>query len=284
MQNYGYDAQNNIKRLETLPEGTKSILDNSQIIDGKLVIEGIVDKDGKVNMDNYTMLRNIAVGVAKQIKGQLNSEDMNGVNMTLMGNLFMGFKNWMPGMIDERTGKLRYNNMTNSITEGKYRALLTDMSREEKGFWEWIGNDVMPSVGSFVFDIATFGSMFGLGHKYKVNEVRARRLFDNYKKQNINDYAIQEMTFEDYLQYKQGAIRSLAAELTVILSFIAVLMYLRGGGDDGEPRWKENMATRFLFRAVNRSKRELAFFITPGDWTRFFRAPLPITSLVTDFG
>jgi hypothetical protein len=283
MQNYGYDSQGNIKRLATLPEGTSSLLDKSSVVDGRLVIEGIVDKDGNVNMDNYTILRNIAVGVAKQIKGQINSEDMNGINMTLMGNLFMGFKNWMPGMIDERAGKLRYNSTTNAITEGKYRALITDMSRDEKGFWEWIGNDVMPSMGSFLFDIATFGSMFGLGHKYKVNEVRARRLFDNYKKQNIHDFAVQNMSFEDYLQYKQGAIRSLAAELTIILSFIAILMYLRGEGDDGEPRWKENMTTRTLFRIVNRGKRELAFFISPGDWTIFFRAPLPITSLITDF-
>ena len=91
------------------------------------------------------------------------------------------------------------------------------------------------------------------------------------------------MSFEDFIEFKQGQIRSGSAELSAILALITIVTSLKGDwDDDGEADWKKNMYTRTLFRMLNRSRRELAFFISPNDWENLFRMPVPIMSLVPD--
>ena len=283
LQNYGFDENGNIKRLANLPKGTKSLLDLVQIKDGQLTMENVVDVNGEVNIENYTKIRNLVMGIAKGVKGQLNHEDMFAANMSLLGNLMMAFKSWMPGMLDERFSEIRYDPLTDTIKQGKYVAYFNEMSREQKGILEFLGNVVVPNLGKLALDIATFGWLFKHGLRYKVNEQRARQLFEKFKADNIYDTDVQRMEFKDFLEYKQGQIRSLAAELSVILAFVSSLMFLGSDwDDDGEAFYKKTWANRTLFRMVNRARRELAFAISPDDWTTLFRTPIPLTGLVVD--
>ena len=60
-------------------------------------------------------------------------------------------------------------------------------------------------------------------------------------------------------------------------------MALKGDwDDDGEADWKRNATTRTLYRALNRARRETAFFISFDDWTSLFRMPIPSMSLIID--
>ena len=262
MQNYGL-VNGKISRLKNLPEGTKSLLDISSIDkDGNLVIEGITD--GKnVNIDVYTVFRNMVMNVNKGIKGSMNEEDMNGVNMNLLGNMMMSFKNWMPGLAEERFAGIKYNVGTKAITIGRWRAVSSDIpSMEEAGFLRLVGSTVA-KVGLVLADGLTF-SKLGV---YKVNEQRTRILFEKFKEANSNNSEIQEMEFEDFLDYKQGQIKALARESMIILALIGMMVLMSGADfdDDDEPDWKKNLATRIAYRLINRTRRELMFFINPTE-------------------
>lgn len=280
MKSHGLDADGNIIRLSTAPKGTKSLFDMVYFDkEGNWRMENITDENGKwINPKLYSQIRNLGLGVSKTVKGQLNPEDLSSIFMTLGGNALMGFKTWMPGMIDARFTGLRFNSMTNSLMEGKYRTLISDMAKDDRSYVEWLANVVMPSLGNMALHITTFG-MKG----YKVNEARARTMFNQYKQQNVGDPAIDLMKFEDFMEFKQGQIKSLASELTMILAIVGAVMVLRADwDDDGEPLWKSNFLSRTAFRAVNRARREIAFFVSPGDWTALFRMPAPVMSLPVD--
>jgi hypothetical protein len=274
-------------RMARAPEGTKSIKDSIRIVDDILVIDGVTDEKGNVtNLELYTQIRNLAVNVISRTTGSLDPENMSLIYMGLLTNSMMGFKSWMPGMLDARFSGLRYNEPTNSMMEGKYTAMFSDMAREDRAFLEWIGNVVLPKMGQLLLNVSTFGAYNFIASgkfKYKVNEDRAKRLFDKYKEEFRHDSKIQEMSFEDFIEFKQGQIRSGSAELSAILALITIVTSLKGDwDDDGEADWKKNMYTRTLFRMLNRSRRELAFFISPNDWENLFRMPVPIMSLVPD--
>ena len=262
MQNYGL-VNGKISRLKNLPEGTKSLLELSSINkEGNLVIEGITDgKD--VNIDVYTVFRNMVMNVNKGIKGSMNEEDMNGVNMNLLGNMMMSFKNWMPGLAEERFAGIKYNIGTKAITIGRWRAVSSDIpSMEEAGFLR-LAASTIAKVGLVLADGLTF-SKLGV---YKVNEQRTRILFEKFKEANSNNSEIQEMEFEDFLDYKQGQIKALARESMIILVLIGMMALMSGADfdDDDEPDWKKNLATRTAYRLINRTRRELMFFINPTE-------------------
>lgn len=278
LQNWGIDSDGSIKRIKRLPKGSKSLLDRSSVKDGKLFIEGITDQSEDVKLLRYTQFRNIVLGTARSVKGGLNSEDMNAINMSLMGNLMMSFKNWMPGLVTERFGNLKYNRNLNVLTEGRYRAFVNDLSKEDKSIVEFVTGVVLPQAGKLLGEIATFGLF-----KYKVNQERAKQLFNEYKAKYPDNEEIQKMSFEDYMDYKQGQIRALASELRVILGFILALSMLGGDwDDDGQADYKASKLGRTSMRLGNRIRRELVGIINPEDWVVLFRQPLPITGLAID--
>jgi len=281
----------NVVRLENAPEGAKSIYDMGEFnSEGYFEIEGITDSKGNItDFEAYRQIRNLGLAVASRVKGQMNPEDLSAAYMGIATNAAMGFKTWMPGMFDARFTSLRYSPATNSMVMGKYTALGTEMSREDRSFINWLGNVVMPTMAKFTANMATFGAynfvagQFGEQFKSKVNEQRAKRLFEQYKERFKHDDAIQKMKFEDFVKYKQGQLKSLSAELAAILAVVSMIMVLRADwDDDGEAAWRKNLYSRTLFRALNRGRRELAFFISPEDWSYMFRMPIPIMSLPID--
>jgi len=289
-QNYGIDENGNVRRLANLPAGSRSLMDRTTIKNDTLHIDGLMDKDGNVNNELYTTIRNLSVGIARGIKGGKRAQDEVGVNYGLLGNFFMGFKSWMPGMIDERASPIRYAKDTGAIVEGKYTAWLTDtgMSKAysdgERTMIGLISEVIIPNTARLMLDVATFGFLFKDGPtSYKVNEQRARVLFNDFKAKYSNDKRVQDMKFEDFLDYKQGQMRSLAAELFVILSLFAFIGYMMGEDDDGERRFRKTWTTRSMFRIANRAKRELSFFINYNDLRgSVLRQPVPQLGLLDD--
>jgi len=299
------DSEGNFKRLKNLPSGTKSLLEGSVIKDGKLSIEGITRENGTIDIEKYTKFRNFTVNVARGIKGGKRSQDNIAVNYNMLWNLFMGFKSWMPGMIDERASPIRYERGTGAIVEGKYVGWLTDVgiskafNESEKTWLGLISEVIVPSAAKLLLYTSTFGWLFKGDYQkgedgktefkskhplaYKVNVQRAKTLFEDFKSKYPNNNEIQAMTFEDFLDYKQGQIRSLAAELFVILSLFGLIGYMKGEDDDGERRWRNNVFTRTNYRLFNRWKREVSFFVNYQDLrSSVLRQPIPQLGLFED--
>jgi hypothetical protein len=280
-------VEGKLTRISNAPEGTKSIKDSSKLVDGVLVIEGLTDDKGNVtNIELYSQIRRMVISASSRIKGTLNPEDMSTIYMYLISNAAMGFKSWMPGMLDARFSSLRYSPNSNTMVEGRWMAGITDMARNDEAFFSWVGNVVVPKTSALLVNAATFGVYNMVAPKkwkYKVNEVRALNMFNKYKERYRHDPAVQNMEFKDFLEYKEGQLKALSLEVSMLLAIVGIVLALRGDWDDDEQEdWKANMMTRTMFRMLNRSRRELAFFISPSDWENLFRMPIPIMSMIPD--
>ena len=268
-------------------DDVKSLYESTKLLDnGKLFIEGITDAEGNVtNIQAYTEFRNIVIGSATAVKGQLNKDDLSSVYNTLAGNAAMGFKTWLPGMADARLSSLRYSPTRNSMVEGKWKAVYTDLGKEgDQDFLSWLANVVVPGLAKLGMHVATFGLSNRTGFAYKVNEVRARRMFEAYKNKFKHDRAIQRMDFNDFLDYKRGQIRSTAMEMRFVLVLMLATMAGRADwDDDGEADWQKSAGHRLMFRLINRTRREVGFLINFQEWEHtIFRAPIPVMSLLFD--
>jgi hypothetical protein len=270
----------------------KSILDNARIEGEDLIIDGILDKDGVTEKGKvlYNQFRSSVLSTVSNIKGGLNSEDLNAANTYMAGKLALTFRNWLPALAEERfrglndvfTGDkstLRYSPRTGTITESRYIAALTDqMDVDEKGSFRLLGY-LAKSIIKLGPEILTFGYM-----KTSVNENRAKAAFERFKQENPNIPAIANGTyrFEDFLEYKQGQIKALATELRFIIIIYSLLAAMGSGGDD-DKYYKKNLATRTLYRVLNRYRRELVGIINPNDWLSMFKNPVPLMGLAVEF-
>jgi hypothetical protein len=74
-------------------------------------------------------------------------------------------------------------------------------------------------------------------------------------------------------------------ELRTILSFIAFIAFLGGGGDDGDPpRYMSNWMTRFIYKNLAKANSELTFMWSPKQFAQLVKNPIPMTSVLTDVG
>lgn len=298
LQNYYINKDGVLSRMNSKlrEEGNfKSLLEGSRIEGDNLIIEGILDESGVVSEDLYRQLRNLILNTSMTIKGGLSNEDMNAANFTIMGKLMMSFKNWLPALAEERfrgvtnimdKKTLRYNPQTNTVTEGRYTALLSDMFTdvEDKSVVKFM-TIVSQSILKLTADIVTFGAFTSKGSalRYKVDETKARALYNKFLQDNPNLPAVKNglLSFEDYLDYKQGQIRALVTELTFMLGIVILLAVMGGGFDDDDKNQisKKNWASRQIYKIMNRYRRELMGIVNPQDWVALGRNPLPILSL-----
>lgn len=288
MDNYGISSTGKVRRLEVLPEGTKSLKESSRIENGNLVIDGIVDKDGNVNISAYTDFRSNIYAVAKGIHGEMRSEDINAVNMTFYGQLILRYKNWINPLVKERFFGMQYEKYKDTITIGKFNALwkADNLNEDEKQFVayvKYIGLR-MVKVGA---DIATFG-MFKNASFFKASENRIRMLYEEFKQKNLDLDIFQEeeeeITYEQFKQYFEKQVRNSIVELRVMLGFIAFVSLLGAAFDDDDKEGvqiaKMSWANREVFRIANRVKRELLFFAGSQSLDIVVKNPIPVTGTI----
>lgn len=324
LQNYGIHEGKLIRLNKESNKGlqVKSLLDSATVKDGKLVIPGIKGKDGKVNLELYNEFRNVTMNVATSIKGTMSPEDINMVGITVMGKLFMSLKTFIPAMAKERFQGISYNKVTKEVTVGRYMSVLqniySNMGDTEKEYLESIKDNpdkVSSTVGLSMFMVGNFIKQayamsyltltYGLANiatlgrasnwngpfweKHKeilIADQRSRAIFENYKAKYPNTKAIQEMKYEDFLQYKTQQIRAFAVELAAITSLMIMLAIIKGIDldDDDKPDYKESKAIRWTYKQLLGVHRELSFFVNPSDWTQNVQTITPIIGLVLTFG
>jgi hypothetical protein len=245
---YGFDADGNLKQLANLPTGTPSIYSQLKVD----------PKTKEVSIDNLTDNQYIAVKTAlrkgqRRIKGTMSGDDINYGHTTLLLNMFMQFRTWMPGVARERISKLRYDKDIDSVTVGRYNALMQEYTKEADKTWtNWMVSTLMTKTASLMLESVTFGV-----YKNKVHEMRAKRLYNEWKAANPKE--TKGVTFEAFKTAKQAQLRALAFEIRAIVGLLLLIMAL-GGGDDDEPMYKNNWTARNLYRILNRTYTEISFF------------------------
>lgn len=314
--NWGIDTENKtglgknalvrLNRPDIDTTGIKSIWELTTVDKktGKVTIEGIIDKDGNiVNKDAYIGFRNAVKSTSASIIGSLSQEDISRIDTHLVYNLMFQFKSWMPGIIKERFGGIHYDDKTQAVRWGRYKAAFAEYglsSSEMDGAQKinnFFGQIVLPNMGRTVLDLITFGLAFktglgGVSHEYtnkqgrivkvRSNTARAKRMYYDWVMKNNLDP--NKVTFELYLETKEAQMRAMITELRAIMSFMTVLLFLGADGndEDGKPRYMENYLTRLVYKSMAKANSELTFLWSPAQMAQIIKNPIPMASVFTD--
>jgi hypothetical protein len=281
--NYGIDDTGRIRRLINLPEGAKSLWERVQYKDDTLVIEGI--EDPAIMRKAVIGFRNAVRAAQQKIKGSMSTEDINYAQTNLVLNLMMQFKTWMPGVLQERFGELRYNKYLDAPEWGRYRAYFTDFSPEkDKDIGAWLFNTVAKKAMQTAVDVATFG----LVKTYKVDEVKSKLEFEKWRLENPD--LGKGLDVKMYIEIKQKQINATIAELRILLIIAAVLSMLGADwDDDGINNYREFWITHKLYQILSRTATEIGFAspLNPSsgrELQRLVANPLPLAGLLSDVG
>lgn len=277
-QNYGVDESGNVRRMVNLPEGSKSIWELFNY--NKEAVSLKVDPEGLKKI--LIQFRNIVRAGQKGIKGTMNDEDINYAQTNLILNLVSQFKTWMPGVINERFGKLKYNQILDAPQWGRYKALWNEVEfREGANTAIYVLGTTAKLLTYAAKDLITFGGIRRtvFGSKINLNEEAAKIYFMNFQQLNPDS----KLTFEEFLEIKRAGIRSSLVELQVFLTLSAMIVAMRGDwDDDGDAMWKDNWIAHKLFQILNKASSEIAFTFNPLDYAKLIQNPLPIASLFVD--
>jgi hypothetical protein len=301
--NWGIDIEgklgvkNALVRLSDISRNTKGIPTIWELTSvdekGKVTVKGLTD-------DNYIAFREAVKGTSHNIIGSLSQDDISKRDTSLIHSIMFQFRSWMPAVVRERTGDLIYDDKLQAARWGRFRAAFSEFGLTDKDFEtgfqlrRYMSKIFLPNLAKFTLDLFTFGAgtKFGLTsttyidpsgkeHKLRSNLERAKRMHYMYLTEHPE--LINSLTFEKFLEIKEGQMRAFTNELRAILMFAMVISLLgAGGGDDGkEPPYMANWFSRFAYKNFTKAQSELTYMWNPGELTKLVSSPVPMFGLLT---
>jgi len=227
----------------------------------------------------FTDFRRAVQTGQSRIKGTIPEEDKAHWQSNIIGQLVMHFKSWMPGILFERFGKVKFDDRIDSMYMGKYTALGKEFQNPDKlVFKEFFTKILLPKLGKLTLDLATFGML----SKSRLNDVHNKQLaFQKWL--DLNPHHKGKVSFEDFNEVQQKQLKSVIQELRVLL-VLAGLIVLMGidWDDDGEKDYNKYLLTRKLASLLFKTQQELSFVYSPVSFASMVKSPVPMIGLVND--
>lgn len=239
------------KEIEELKK-TKSLFNTAKIENDKLIIPGI-----EPNSETSFAFRSKVRKVNKNILGNSTSDDINRARMSIVGQIMMQFRSWMPQMIIERFGDFTYDSDLETYQFGKTRQFFAEF--------------FSPNILGLIKDI-TLGFGENTIERAKQNYQKLREA----KLRNGEDFDISET---EYIDLYLSNLRSQIRELAMICATIALMMVAKPGDDDDK---KNKGMKKMLYRAFSKYQNELAFYYLPSSFTELLKSPVPIVGMLGD--
>ena len=231
----------------------KSIFATAKIENDKLVIPGV-----DVFSKDWSDFRSKIKKVHKNILGNSTRDDINQIRTSQLGMAMMQFRSWMPQMVKERTGKLRYDKDTDTYTFGKARLFFGEIF-SKRGIY--LAKSIINLSGNSMIESAK--------QKYLIERAAALEQGEEFN-----------ITEGEFIDMYIGNIRSMIKELLVILGFASLLLYIKPSGDDDD---EYKGLRKYASRAVGRFNDEFSFYYLPTSFTDLVNKPLPVIGLANDF-
>lgn len=214
-----------------------------------------------------------------RIKGTIPDEDKAHWQNNIIMQLVMHFKSWMPGILFERFGKVKFDSRIDSIYMGKYTALGKEFQNPDRlVFSAFFKQIFLPKIGKLVLDISTFGLLSNNRLNDKMNK---QLYFEKWLDQNPQHKGV--VTFEEFNIVQQKQLKSVIQELRVLLIMAGLLVMLGMDWDgDDEKDYKKYLLTRKLASLMFKVQQEMSFVFDPTSFASMVKTPLPMIGLVTD--
>ncbi len=278
-KNYGVDELGNVRRLENLPEGTPSIWDMFTYEDGKVDVKNISEEQLK----NVLVQFRLAVRSGqKGVKGTMSDEDIAYSSTDLLLSTMMQFKSWMPGILNERFGKLRYNEIVDAPVWGRYKAFWSELTSKDE--MEQSAKTSIALLQATAMAFGRFGKLLlqnnrisrKLGFGYELDERRLEIELADYRQKSGDS----RITLEQYKKIKSAQLRAMVSEIEILVLFTSMVVLLGSDADDdGEPLYKDHWVLHQLYRVINRAKTEIAFTYAPSEYAKLISSPIPLAGL-----
>jgi hypothetical protein len=225
------------KEIEDLKK-TRSLSHVSELDEhGKLSFPGI-DRASEATYKLREMIQN----GAKDILGNSTMEDINGIRMTVLGNSFMMFKNWVPRLVKTRFGDLDYSVGRDSYEWGRVRMLGQAL--------HW---NMFKTLGD-LHGVLT-GNNKGISF---MNDIYNRKA-EQFKRRTGEDFKMDKAAFMD--MYKQG-IRSLGKEAAMLATMLGMYYSVRFHSTKDDD-YTEKGYWKWATRTMDRLSDELNYFYSP---------------------
>lgn len=287
-QNWGVNPDGSIIRFTEAGKKAGAYKDIKSILE---LLEIGENKKGSIkglSKQGFIQFRAAVKKTAGEVIGNMNPDDVGAVDLHLLNNQMMAFKTWLPAIVQEYVGDLKWDDTTQALRWGRFASNLKDYSRDvnftktelEQGkYWyAWVSKVILPNMAKTILDLTTFGLAPRMGMK-RVNEERAKNMF--YQWQVANPGLREKVTYEHFLEVKEAQTKAMLMQLRFIFGVLGLAMFLGGKGDDDEARWKKNAITRTAYKIFAKGGSELTFMYNPNEAIRIIGNPLPIVSLLT---
>jgi hypothetical protein len=228
---------------------------------GEFEIPGIERKS-----DSVIKLRRTVQQISSDALGSLTEENKRLINMTVYGNSFMVFKNWIPRLVDVRLGNLKYNAAYDAYEWGRTRMIVRIVSE-----------DLTKSLSLLK------GSLLGLNDG---NIDFMRQLYEKKRADYERDTGKElRMTQSEFMDLVQQNIKNQILDVLFYAGLFALYLGLKAipPDDDEDPIVKNQY--KFMLKGLDKLKDEIGYFYNPTSILGLVGNGLfPAVSMIENFG
>lgn len=231
----------------------------------------------------WIKFREAAKRIRNGISGEVGSEEKSAASMTLLGQLLMQYRSWMPGILREVWGGISYDYRTMSVHQGRYRVLGKHLFQDDTRK----GDSFKSLVGMAFFRMAQIfweaSSLGGIIRKVGGGEMsftpdleRIKVEYQLWSENNPDLGAV--INIQDYTEMRVAQLNAMIMELRMIMAFIALLMLLGSllAADDDD---EDEFFLRMGYGIIRKAYGELTFTVFPSEYARLTKNPIPLVSI-----
>jgi hypothetical protein len=274
-QNWYINDDGELKRMKNDEEREqykdKSVWNNFVYEDGKAYVKNVTPEQSERLIINF---RKASQAVQSKIKGMIPEDDKAIWQTQIVGQLLMHFKSWMPGIIKERIGKVKYNDALQAIEMGRVTAFRQELySEDQLGTIEFMKSIVLPKLVELGKRIVFLGK--------DSNDTNLKMAYEKWL--DSNEIYKNKASFEDFKEAYKSQIKTLVLELRIILAFAGLIALLGSDfDDDGEKFYKEMWLSRKLIAVLKKVEAETGFIYNPKEFAKMIKNPIPMAGVLVD--
>lgn len=270
LKSHGIDKSGKIIRRDKAGEDFTPLIDMEFKFDEKTQKLSVIHNKKDIFKENpefYTIIRSRVRKVAYNTKGSLSEEQVSSHRASMLYQLAMKFRSWMPGLIQARLGETKYDAVLDDLEVGRYRAFLGMLFKQ----------GVAPAMNDLkAFTVSMMPLMLD-HHKGRLNGKYAEKKYQQFLE--ANPHLRDKFTKEDFIQLMESKMRGLVIEARMGAALAALTLFMSAGLDWDDPD-ENNIITRNMFLMAKRTALELSFFYSPSSATELMYMPFPIMTLI----
>lgn len=235
-----------------------SLMDKIEIKGDQIEIPGI----SRLSEETFK-IRNAAKALSKRVIGNMSPEEVRGVSQNIISNSMMIFKNWIPSLLDQRIGKMQYNNDVEAWEWGRMRTVARFLALDGiKGL-----NNMRKAV---------FGLKGGIESLSEMYEYKRKSYYESTGKElNISR--------EEFYDLVRGNIRQQAKDLLFTLTLLSLFFAAKAVPPDDDEDAIVKSRHKFIVRMLDKISDEVSFYYSPNAIQQILNGQLfPSLSIFTD--